>query len=1115
MMLKKYIILFSVLFITLVTKAQDDKNAVTFEMRVSKEKLGINERLRVDFTMNKDGDNFTPPDFTGFRVLMGPSQSISSSWVNGVRSYSKTYSYTLAPTARGNFNIKQATIIIEGKTYKSLAKKIEVSAAVDRPNGQKTVDDVADESLHLVAEVSKTNPYLNEALSVVYKLYVSPSISVSNYRPLDNPTYNNFWSQDIPVSNRNAQNGTYKGKTYRYVILKRVILYPQKSGKLEIEPLSLDVTVDVPTNKRDFFGGRIYSQTNKTVSAGKRTINVKELPSEGKPADFGGAVGDFDFSITTSKTSLNASESLQARVEVNGKGNLKLFQLPEPNLPASLEVYEPEFDEKIRTTLSGMQGKAILFGKKRDALARDVSGNKIRKANKLARKYLSTSKKALGNKEAFYVALEKGLHNYLKAKLKIETSEFSKDKIAILFDEKKVDETTKDGFMSLLKNCEMARYSPFSDVQMQQDYDKASEAQNDALFSKATDAYNSADYNKAIESYLAIIETGQHSSELYFNLEYATQKRITFITSLLSLVLAVVSTVFAFLQYSDFQADNPAIVFDNEIKVTSEPNKKSQAVFTLHEGTKVYVLEELKGYKKIRIADGQTGWLNSESIKAILAPSVITLSSLGEKTAITIDFNEEEKKEEKKEAKEKDFFLSSNFLLVSEVTSIVVFFVALPLCLGIALASGAPLFSGLIAGIIGGVIVGALSGSQIGVSGPAAGLAAIVLTAITALGGFENFLLAVVLGGVIQLALGFLKAGIIGYYFPSSVIKGMLTGIEGDFAFLQVDGENTFSELANAVNFISPGATLIAVIALAILLLWSNVLSKKGKIFQLVQGPLVAVAVGILYYIFTQDTDFAISQEHLVSVPVPDSVDSFLGQFAFPNFGAITRADIWLTAFTIALVASLETLLCVEATDKLDPAKRVTPTNRELLAQGTGNIISGMIGGLPITQVIVRSSANIQSGGKSKISAIIHGFFLLISVILIPNLLNKIPLSVLASILLIVGYKLAKPSTFKAMWNAEDQSNGKHRIKMTFAEEVTFFNKGAILKELDSLPRDTYLEIDVRKTRYLDNDIIEILDDFAFKAKERNIDIKLISERGVIENPESFIQFFKLRPKSA
>jgi MFS superfamily sulfate permease-like transporter len=515
--------------------------------------------------------------------------------------------------------------------------------------------------------------------------------------------------------------------------------------------------------------------------------------------------------------------------------------------------------------------------------------------------------------------------------------------------------------------------------------------------------------------------------------------------------------------------------------------------------------------------------------------------------------------------------------------SIVVFFVALPLCLGIALASGAPLFSGLIAGIIGGIVVGAISGSHIGVSGPAAGLAAIVLTAIGALGGFENFLLAVVLGGVIQLVFGFLKAGIIGYYFPSSVIKGMLTGIgiiiilkqiphffgydpdpEGDFAFFQVDGENTFSEIFRTFNNISPGATLIAVLGLAILLLWSNVLSKKGKVFQLVQGPLVAVVVGIIFFNLTKDSEiWGISSEHLVSVPVPDDASSFLAQFSFPNFGAITNPQIWVTAFTIALVASLETLLCVEATDKLDPEKRVTPTNRELLAQGTGNIISGMIGGLPITQVIVRSSANIQSGGKTKMSAIIHGFFLLISVMLIPTLLNMIPLSVLAAILFIVGFKLAKPALFKTMYNAgwkqfvpfivtvlgiiftdlligiglglgvgiivilvksyqnshflhiEDKSNGKHRIKMTLAEEVTFFNKGAILKELDRLPRDTYLELDVRKTRYLDNDIIEILDDFAFKAKERNIDIKLISERGEVENPESFIEFFKLRPKSA
>ena len=512
--------------------------------------------------------------------------------------------------------------------------------------------------------------------------------------------------------------------------------------------------------------------------------------------------------------------------------------------------------------------------------------------------------------------------------------------------------------------------------------------------------------------------------------------------------------------------------------------------------------------------------------------------------------------------------------------SIVVFFVALPLCLGIALASGAPLFSGLIAGIVGGILVGVLSGSHIGVSGPAAGLAAIVLTAIGTLGGFENFLLAVVLGGFIQLAFGLLKAGIIGYYFPSSVIKGMLSGIgliiilkqipiffgyvapEGDFSFVQSDGSNTFTVITNALEFISPGATLIAVIAMGILLLWSNILATKARIFQLVQGPLVAVVLGIVYYQLTASNAYwGIAENNLVKVPIPKDMSSFLGQFTFPNFSMIGEAQIWVTAFTIALVASLETLLCVEATDKLDPYKRVTPTNRELLAQGVGNIFSGLIGGLPITQVIVRSSANIQSGGKTKMAAILHGLLLLISVLLIPNFLNKIPLSVLASILLIVGYKLAKPALFKTMialgWkqsvpfvvtvlgivftdllvgiglglavgivvilfksfqnshflHIEDKSNGKQKIKMTLAEEVTFFNKGAILKELDRLPTETQLELDVRKTRYLDNDIIEILEDFSLKARNRNIDIRLISERGIAENPESFIQFFKLNPK--
>lgn len=583
MNIKKLFVFVFFLLLATVVKGQDT-DGVTFEMKLSKTKLGLNERLRVDFTMNKDGDNFNPPNFNGFRVLMGPSQSISSSWINGVRSYSKTYSYTLAPTAKGKFRINQATIVIDGQIYKSLAENVEVTSAVDQPSDQMTADDVADENLHLVAEVSKSDPYLNEAITVVYKLYVSPTISVSNYQPLDNPTYNNFWSQDIKVTSLNAQNGTYNGKPYRYVVLKRVVLYPQKAGKLEIEPLSLDVTVDVPTNKRNFFGGAVYAQTNKTVSAGNRTINVKALPLKNQPSSFNGAVGEFDFAVKTSKNSLNASESLQATVEVTGKGNLKLFKLPELDLPSSLEVYEPEFTEEVRTNLSGMEGKvsnsytivpafrgkyplpsipfsffnpktgtyttlnsdelvvnvlegpnnaaisgtapngankqtviaannqfnfikldanlsaakadyffksnlfyilllaplllipiAILFRKKRDEISSDVVGNKVRRANKLARKYLSRAKKELGNKESFYVALEKALHNYLKAKLKIETSEFSKDKISELLRKQQIEESTVAGFLDLLKNCEAARYSPFSNVQMQEDYEKAGE----------------------------------------------------------------------------------------------------------------------------------------------------------------------------------------------------------------------------------------------------------------------------------------------------------------------------------------------------------------------------------------------------------------------------------------------------------------------------------------------------------------------------------------------------------------------------------------------------------------------------------------------------------------
>ncbi len=513
--------------------------------------------------------------------------------------------------------------------------------------------------------------------------------------------------------------------------------------------------------------------------------------------------------------------------------------------------------------------------------------------------------------------------------------------------------------------------------------------------------------------------------------------------------------------------------------------------------------------------------------------------------------------------------------------SIVVFFVALPLCLGIALASGAPPLSGLIAGIIGGIVVGSLSGSSIGVSGPAAGLAAIVAVAIAEF-GFQDFLAAVVLGGVIQIGFGILRAGVIGYYFPSSVIKGMLTGIgliiilkqiphflgydkdfEGDQSFLQLDGENTFTELVNAVQNPSLGPTLIAIVALALLILWDRVLADKGKFFTIIQGPLVAVAIGILYFIATRgDTTWGISPAHLVKIPVPENFDGFIGQFSMPNFAALANPGIILTAFTIALVASLETLLCVEATDKLDPAQNVTPTNRELLAQGAGNILSGLIGGLPITQVIVRSSANIQSGGKTKVSAILHGIFMLAAVVAIPTLLNLIPLSVLAAVLLVVGYKLAKPSTVAAIYRSgwkqfvpyivtvvaivftdlltgiglglavgiiiilyknyenshflhpEESTgpDGRSKFRMTLAEEVTFFNKAAILRELDQLPENSLLELDVTKTRYLDYDIVEILENFVRKAKDRNIDITIISQRGNVTNPPSYLEYFDLAP---
>src|SRR5690554_6787898 len=353
MKMKHLIFLFALILSGFTATAQ-----VQFDAKVSKKRLGINERLRVDFEMNQDGDNFTPPSFENFRVVGGPNQSISNSWINGKRSFSKTYSYFLAPQTTGKVTIGQATIDVEGKTYKSLPVEVTVTAAVEVPKDGINAEYVASENVHLVAEVSKSNPYLNEAITVTYKLYVSHDVSItSQWREIDTPKYADFWSQNIDNrSNYKVYEGKYNGEDYRYVVLRTTVLYPQKTGELEIEPLTLDIPIDVQGNRRDIFGRRVMERVNKTISAGKRTVHVKPLPLAGKPAGFNGAVGDFQFDVATNKTKLNANESLQMDVKVSGKGNLKLFTLPSLKLPSSLEVYEPEHSENVTTNLNGMQG---------------------------------------------------------------------------------------------------------------------------------------------------------------------------------------------------------------------------------------------------------------------------------------------------------------------------------------------------------------------------------------------------------------------------------------------------------------------------------------------------------------------------------------------------------------------------------------------------------------------------------------------------------------------------------------------------------------------------------------------------------------------------------------
>jgi hypothetical protein len=571
--MKRYLILFLLCFQGLMAQVQ-------FEARVSKTTLGLNERLRIDFVMNIDGDNFAQPSFEGFRIIAGPSQQVSQSWINGKTSFEKSYSYFLLPTQKGTLTIRQAVIEFNGQIYKTQPIKINVTAATEQPRDPNDSQISADDNLYLVAEISNTSPYINQPITAVYKLYFSYNIGITKWDELSKPKYNDFWSQNIDIKQLVAEEGMFKGERYRYIVLKKVILYPQKSGKLVIKPLAMDIDVQLPTNRRNMYGQVEVINGNKRVSAGAKIINVRPLPEAGKPADFTGAVGKFDFQAIPSKTTLKSGESLDLVLSVAGTGNLKLFTLPKPEVPNALEMYDAVHSEKVNIPLSGMNGKIsdsytivpqykgdyvikpmhfsyfdlgtgtyktissseikisvldgpsqtaathdtasagknkiepteqfryidlrtklvsskepaffgsnkfygllllpflllpiiVLFRKKKEAIDSDVFGNRIKMNNRLAKKYLSEAKKQINNKEPFYVALEKAMHNFLKAKLHIETSEMSKDNIQELLLSRKANPQAVNDFIALTENCEIARYAPSSSATIQHDFDKA------------------------------------------------------------------------------------------------------------------------------------------------------------------------------------------------------------------------------------------------------------------------------------------------------------------------------------------------------------------------------------------------------------------------------------------------------------------------------------------------------------------------------------------------------------------------------------------------------------------------------------------------------------------
>ena len=549
---------------------------VNFTTKLSKNRLGVNERVKVEFSVDKDGDNFIPPKFENFRIVGGPSQSIRNSWVNGKRSFSKTYAYFLSPTNKGFFTIGQATIEVDGEIYKTLPVQVTVTSAVDKPTDPNDPNYLADKNIHLVAELSNKNPFLNEAISVTYKLYVSQDTGVNNWRELEAPRYADFWSNNIDIKSLNVQNGTYDGKPYRYVILRKTLLYPQKTGKLKIEPLTLDVSVQVPSNRRDFFGNLISSSVSKTVSAGSSSINVKPLPIENQPIDYSGAVGDFNFEIKSNKNNLLLDEAFQLSLIVSGSGNFNLFEDPRITLPNSLEIYEPEKTSNISIRVSGMKGKVnneytvvpnrpgkYIIPKTKfsyfntelgdyksiysDPIYIDVEGNfkqsdqgqndlnkiklaqnqfssfktktkfsKINKeiffnssqywilfitpfiiciiillitriinnyksrkidqlefSKKIVYKLLDESKLFIGEKEKFYESIDKAMTTYLKAKLKLKNSDFKIIEINDKLEMMGVDKSTIDLLVKVLKNCQLARYTPLNIDEMSDDYEKS------------------------------------------------------------------------------------------------------------------------------------------------------------------------------------------------------------------------------------------------------------------------------------------------------------------------------------------------------------------------------------------------------------------------------------------------------------------------------------------------------------------------------------------------------------------------------------------------------------------------------------------------------------------